>query len=241
MTTNSPVLLPGQHASPAGPVDLTNMYVMHHAFRRDLADFVSAVEAAPVGDRLRWEALRWRWTLFASVLHSHHSAEDAGLWPLLVQRVSGRHDDARSVLDAMQAEHARIDPVLEECTEGFTRLAEGSTEQVRQALNRSLAATVELLDAHLGHEERDAMALVQRYLTPADWARVEKEHFRPAYSPSEVWWVVPWSQLGLPAEVRRRTMHEGGLPIRILWRLSRGSFARRQAAAFGPSSGARVP
>jgi len=52
---------------------------------------------------------------------------------------------------------------------------------------------------------------------------------------------MPGSRLGLPADVRRRTLHEGGLPIRILWRLSRGSFARRQAAAFGPSIGARVP
>ena len=29
--------LPGQTAAPDGPVDMTIMYVMHHAFRRDLA------------------------------------------------------------------------------------------------------------------------------------------------------------------------------------------------------------
>lgn len=157
-TTSSPIFLPGQHASPEGPVDLMNMYVMHHAFRRDLADFRSTVEEASILDHVRWKALRRRWHAFASALHSHHCAEDAGLWPLLLERVASRgDDDARTVLEAMQAGHARIDPVLKECTEGFTRLAEGTTEAVRLALGRSLAVTSELLNGHLGHEERDAM------------------------------------------------------------------------------------
>jgi hypothetical protein len=34
-----------------GPVDLIGMYVMHHGFRRDLADFTAAVPLTPVGDR----------------------------------------------------------------------------------------------------------------------------------------------------------------------------------------------
>jgi hypothetical protein len=41
-----------------------------------------------------------------------------------------------------------------------------------------VAATAEALHAHLGHEERDAMALVQRYLTAADWERLENEVLR---------------------------------------------------------------
>lgn len=242
MTTlrTTPVLLPGQHASPDGPVDLMNMYVMHHAFRRDLGDFSSAVATAPTADRPRWQALLRRWTYFASALHSHHSAEDAGLWPLLLERVAEREDDdARSVLEAMQAEHAQIDPLLEQCTDGFTRLAADAGEPVRLALARSLAGAGELLDHHLGHEERDAMAIVQRYLVHEDWERVEKEHFRPAYSPRDFWWVVPWAQLGLPTDIRRRTLAQGGLPIKILWRLSRGWFARQQAAAFATPSARR--
>ena len=198
--------------------------------------FRLAVAASTVDDRTRWEALQRRWRVFASALHSHHSAEDAGLWPMLLERVDGQRDEgARLVLEAMQAEHARIDPLLEECTEGFLRMATDPAEAVRLALGRSLTRTGELLDQHLGHEERDAMVLVQRYLVPADWERMEREHFRPAYSPREVWWVVPWSQLGLPADVRRKTLAAGGLPIRILWRLSRRWFARQQQAAFGPA------
>ncbi len=33
--------LPGQVAAPEGPIDMVTMYVMRHAFRRDLDAFVS--------------------------------------------------------------------------------------------------------------------------------------------------------------------------------------------------------
>src|SRR3712207_2402530 len=121
-TTTPQVLLPGQYAAPEGPVDLVSMYVMHHAFRRDLTRLRAAVAEAPLDDRERWRALGRRWQLFATALHHHHAAEDAGLWPLLVTRL-GDDADAREVLDAMQAEHARIDPLLDECNDAFTRQA----------------------------------------------------------------------------------------------------------------------
>ena len=38
---------PGQAAAHPGPADMTLMYVMHHAFRRDLAAFAAAATATP--------------------------------------------------------------------------------------------------------------------------------------------------------------------------------------------------
>lgn len=107
VTQPQQLLLPGQHAAPAGPVDVAAMYVMPHAFRRDLMGFRAATANAQVGDRRRWAALHQRWELFATILHHHHTAEDNGLWPLLLERAAAAGDaDARVVLDAMQAEHA---------------------------------------------------------------------------------------------------------------------------------------
>ena len=92
------------------------MYVIHFAFRRDLAMFVAAAPVRPCTDRDAWRALADRWTLFSVVLHHHHSGEDAGLWPLL----QGRADaDERAVLDDMEAEHALIDPILADGAPGF--------------------------------------------------------------------------------------------------------------------------
>ena len=113
--------LPGQAAAPEGPVDMQMMYVMHHAFRRDLGRFAEAAQRTPVQDRTAWRLLARRWAIFSEVLHEHHSGEDAGMWPWLLEH--GTPAD-RSTLEAMEAEHAEIDPLLASCAEGFERLVE---------------------------------------------------------------------------------------------------------------------
>jgi uncharacterized protein YndB with AHSA1/START domain len=227
-------LLPGQAAAPPGPVDLVAMYVMHYAFRRDLSDFAGAVSGTELSDRGRWAALRQRWERFAEVLHKHHVGEDAGLWPLLRARAAAAGDEAAvSTLDAMEAEHARIDPLLDAVRDGFAELARDATDAGRAAQAHRVSVTAELLDAHLGHEERDAMALVQRHLTAADWHRVEKEHFQSAYGPKDMPFVVAWALKGLSPVARRRATGAGGLPMRIFAALAEPGFRRRERAAFG--------
>ena len=49
--------LPGQAASPEGPVDMYMMYLMHFGFRRDLAAFAAAAAATPIADRDTWDCL----------------------------------------------------------------------------------------------------------------------------------------------------------------------------------------
>ena len=114
------IRLAGQTAAHPGPVDMSMMYVMHHAFRRDLAAFTAAARATPVSDRRAWAALAERWALFAEALHHHHSGEDRALWPLLLERTDAA---GRATLRAMEDEHAEIDPILEACAAGFERLA----------------------------------------------------------------------------------------------------------------------
>lgn len=207
------------------------MYLMHHAFRRDLGAFRSAAVTADLGDRPRWEALRRRWDLFCTFLHHHHSAEDAGLWPLLFERVSD--DESRQVLGSMEAEHASIDPMLETCTRAFTALADSADASAHAELQRSLDATHELLSQHLDHEERDAMALVQRHLSPEEWRDIEHEHFRPAYSARDLLSAVPWAMSGLPQDVRRALLVRIGQPMGLLWHATRKRFDRAEVRVFG--------
>jgi hypothetical protein len=223
--------LPGQAATADGPIDLTMMFVMHHAFRRDLNAFVAAAHRTPADDTPTWRALHGRWDLFGRFLHHHHSGEDAGLWPMLMERVD---DAGRSVLVAMEAEHADIDPLLAKCTDGFAALATRPDEDTRAALQVRVVAARELLEAHLRHEERDALALVQAHLTPADWHRLDEEHFKPAYGPREFLAVLPWALHELPAPARRRALADhAGRVVEAVWRLLlRPTFERRERAAF---------
>lgn len=196
------LLLPGQAAAPAGPVDVFAMYVMHHAFRRDLDLFAAATTATPVEDRGCWIRLSRRWALFAGTLHKHHSGEDAALWPLLLERTGG--GEAAGVLAAMSAEHEGIDPLLQACDADFAVLARDADAEARRALAERTVELRDRLKAHLAHEERDAMALVQAHLTQEDWERLDKEHFAPMYSPREIPAVMAWVRHGLPAHAARK-------------------------------------
>jgi hypothetical protein len=228
------ITFPGQAAAPPGPVDLLPMYLIHHAFRRDLDDFVAAAARTPAADRTAWAALAKRWRLFAGMLHTHHTGEDAILWPLLLSRVEAAGDQVgRETLEAMEAEHAEIDPLLSGCDDGFARLAEAPDADALAALQVRLVATRERLAIHLGHEESDAMALVQRHVTEAEWRALDRQ-FAKHYPAELARDGLPWVLDGVPPEVMPRVRgFLGPIPI-LFWRLLlRRSFARRSRVAFG--------
>ncbi|SNS92137.1 Hemerythrin HHE cation binding domain-containing protein [Geodermatophilus saharensis] len=233
-TLDAPVgqlLLPGQAAAPDGPVDLAPMYLMHRGFRRDLHLFAAATAATPAGDRRRWRRLARRFALFAGILHKHHHGEDVGLWPLLHERGA---DPA--VLDALEAEHEGIDPLLRTCTEDLTALAAGTgDESTRERLAGCTARLRDALCAHLAHEERDGMAEVQRYLTQEDWHRLDVEVFAAEYGPRDMPGVMGWVASGLTREelLRMPTATPALVPIArfFAWR-----FDRSDARTFGPRS-----
>jgi hypothetical protein len=221
--------LPGQAAAPEGPVDLKVMYVMHHAFRRDLDQFTAAAQHTPVGDRTAWRLLATRWTVFADVLHMHHSGEDAGLWPWLLEH--GTAEDV-STLEAMEAEHAELDPLLALCAEGFTRLAAHPDDDARAALAVRLGALRESLRRHLAHEETDAMAIVQRLMTQDDWLALDEDFFKEDLTPRLVVRLVPWAAYGVPRDALDRVLADAGPGFRLVWLATRRRFAAREARAF---------
>ncbi len=231
MTTAPPlpvqIRLDGQAAAPDGPVDLVAMYVMHRAFRRDLDALAAVVPAVDLGDRGRWRALARRFGLFATFLHKHHSGEDAHLWPLLRERGADP-----GVLDRLEAEHAGIDPLLASCAAALEALAAGrGNEGTRQELADTVVRMRDALGAHLAHEERDGMALVQRHLTPEDWSRLDEE-FAREYGPRDVLPALGWVASAVPAEALTRLL--GPKPLMAaLGRVLGRRFARADARLFG--------
>jgi hemerythrin-like domain-containing protein len=230
------LLLPGQAAAPDGPVDVTVMWLMHHGFRRDLGNFGRAVAATPVDDPATWSALAQRWEVFAQILHDHHAGEDAGLWPVLLERVDAAGDGGgRATLEAMSAEHERIDPLLHACATGFRRMASVPHATSRDGLVDDLAATREHLGAHLAHEERDAMRLVQTHLSQEDWQRLSVEYFEKPLTTRQLMRVAAWVLHDLPTEGvdRLRVDDPKGPTLVLLWRLFlRRPFERRERRAF---------
>ena len=235
-TTQQPwpaqVSYPGQtHVAP-GRHDMANMYRAHFAFRRDLARFESAVRQTPVGAADAWQGQAERWTLFAEVLHHHHTIEDVMIWPVLLRRTEAAGDTAGTeVLHAMEAEHDLIDPTLAACAEGFASMTTHPCADHRNALDVHVTTARELVADHLRHEETAALPLVQRLLSAEEWAAMES--FADRGVPiRRIAALVPWVVHELPPTIRDRVVAEGGVPFRVLLALFGRRFSRREHGAF---------
>jgi len=229
-------LLPGQAAAPEGPIDMLGMYLMHHGFRRDLDAFIDTVPRTAIGDRASWAALEARWKFFAFVLHHHHCAEDVGLWPPLLERVDAAGDtEARMVLHAMEAEHAEIDPLLQACADGFARLSRTADQDAQAALAVRLVGARQSLGHHLGHEETDAIPLIQQYIDNKLWAELEKKHFSAGYTLGQTLRVLGWVMYRLPEPAREAMFAQSGVGMfRQPWKfVIRPWFEKGERRAFG--------
>ena len=161
MTTKN---LPGADAARhgTGDADLTIMLAAHRAFRRDLTRLARAAASASGADPAGRRSVAAGWELFKHELHLHHTAEDEIIWPALRPRLV-HSEAALSVLDAMEEEHSRIDPLLAAVDAGFA--------QRDDSLADVIDALVSSLTGHLAHEERDGLPLIGAALTAAEWRR----------------------------------------------------------------------
>jgi iron-sulfur cluster repair protein YtfE (RIC family) len=114
--------LPGSDAARhgTGDADLTIMLAAHSAFRRDLTRLTRAAAFADLSDPVRRASVQAGWGTFKRQLGLHHTAEDTVVWPTLRQRLA-HSEHAQSVLDAMEAEHQQIDPLLAAVDDAFAR------------------------------------------------------------------------------------------------------------------------
>jgi hemerythrin-like domain-containing protein len=169
MTTQK---LPGSDAARhgTGDADLTIMLAAHGALRRDLERLARSADFADLPDPGGRASVRAGWETFKRQLHLHHTAEDRVVWPALRQRLS-HSDDAQSVLDAMEAEHQQIDPLLSAVDDAFAGAGEGRGGNA-PAISDVIDALAASLTGHLAHEERDGLPLIGIALTAAEWRGV---------------------------------------------------------------------
>ncbi|MDL4774101.1 MULTISPECIES: hemerythrin domain-containing protein [Thermomonosporaceae] len=145
--------------------DMTMMLVTHKAFRRDLGYLSDAAGRLDAGDARGRQAVDVGWRTLKAMLISHHEGEDRHMWPRMRAGLHGRPDDL-AVLDAMEAEHDRIDPLVAAVDDALARPGEDDARPAEAA--EEFRAE---LDRHLEHEEGDALPLVGAAMSPGDWER----------------------------------------------------------------------
>jgi iron-sulfur cluster repair protein YtfE (RIC family) len=198
MSTNQ---LPGSDAARhgTGEVDLTLMITAHGAFRRDLVRLATSASRRNLRNPVQQLAIANGWATFKRQLLQHHRAEDACLWPSLRVKTAGRAAP-QSVLDAMEAEHSIIDPLLAAVDQAIAddRLADGHLADVIDELTSQLTL-------HLGHEEADALPLIGQTLTIAEWADVMGA-IRARGGVADAIEMFPWLLDGLSPEAARAVL-----------------------------------
>jgi hypothetical protein len=228
-TWSSQVRLPGQAVAHPGPVDLTRTYLVHHAFRRDLADFTQAVTSTPLEETVTWLSLATRWRFFAGAVRRHHAAEDRGLRPVLRSLTDPW---GRAQLDETEAEHGGIDALLEAVARGFDGVTPPPDAVAHASLMDTIQRAAELITAHLDREERETLRILQEVLTQEEWTAVEEAHFTSSVPAAEVLALVPWLLHRVPGPIRRDHLTRAGRAEHLVWLATRASFTRRERLAF---------
>jgi hypothetical protein len=212
--------LPGTDAARhgAGHADLAIMLAAHRAFRRDLTRLARAASAAASSgtDPARRRSLAAGWELFKHELHLHHTAEDEIIWPALRPRLE-HSEHARSVLDAMEEEHSRIDPLLAAVDAALAGAPEAGDWPGENRLADVIDVLTSTLTGHLAHEERDGLPLIGVALTAAEWRGVGFKIAR-RNGLSEGGEMFAWMLDGATREDAAATLGSLPPPVRLLYR-----------------------
>jgi len=150
-------------------LDMSMMFAMHDALRREL---VQVGRVARLRDdhpgRLLRAALGWE--LFKKFLLVHHQSEDDVLWPTLRTKVAGQPDRV-ALADALEAEHAVIEPLLTAID-----AAAADPDYGYQRFGDIVDELATKLTAHLAHEETDGLPLIDASLTELQWQHFAQVH-----------------------------------------------------------------
>lgn len=207
------------------PADTRMMGIVHAALRRDLQRVRDAVVAQPHPEGAQRRALGDHAVWLMEFLHAHHVSEDLGLWPL----VRERNGDAGSLLDSLEADHERIDPLAAALKAAGRRYAATTSDVTRVALAEAIDSLNAVLLPHLDREVAEAMPLVSQAITRAEWHELELTYnIRPKSLPQlamEAHWVLD----GIDAEGYDVVVHT--VPRAMRWVVLHGFAGRYRRAA----------
>lgn len=187
-----------------GTVDFTMMFAAHDAFSRDVARMLDACDKG----RTFTPQTTAAWKRFKRFLHIHHVAEDEALWPQLRAAVDRPAD--LETLAAMEFEHARIDPLIFLVDNAFASRDD-------DAVAVEIGELADELGAHMRHEERRALPLLEQHLGRSGWDAfgrwIRKEQGLRAAAE-----YLPWLLDDAPDPTLTAVMKQLPLPARLLYR-----------------------
>lgn len=206
------------------PADTRSMGIVHSALRRDLERIRMTLQTEPYPKGKRRLALADHVVWLMHALRLHHSAEDAGLWPL----IRAKNPSAGALLVRMEADHRRIAPAMI-ALEGAGR-AYGRDASTRTRVLDALAELNEVLLPHLQREELEMMPVVAATITASEYRDVENEYFVKPKGVVELGAEAPWIVDGATTEDRDVILHVVPAVPRFVIMQTFGRIYRRKVA-----------
>jgi hemerythrin-like domain-containing protein len=219
-----------QQATPGAPPRgrFTIVYLIHEAFRRDLARLTEAVRA-PAVEAPRAGQLGALWTYVNEQLHHHHQVEDASLWPLVRPKLAGREDQL-AVLDEMEAQHHTLEPLCLAVDDAFASFSREPDDASGRDLADRLAAVTTPLSAHLEDEETRCFPVIDQALSVEEFERFGKATAKAVGMRGSARFF-PWIFDGADPLERAAVLQMPPAPVRFLCgRVWEPSYTRRSAA-----------
>lgn len=216
----------------AGIPDLTTYRQVHRAMRVANEQLVVALTDIDSGDIRRAEALR-RWFVgYSGELLAHHGIEDDLFFPALAERVpaSARH---ATVLDD---DHHRLDVLIDALRVALGRMSGGTPDRHEQLEALTLATELrDLMARHLDTEDVHLLPMFERHFTADEYATLDAEALK-RINVRQALFTVPWWMATAEPEAAARTLLEAPLPLKVIYRLTRGRYAALVQRAFHPAS-----
>lgn len=189
--------------------DWTMMYAMHAALRREL-ERIARVTARTDDDPKHVLRTAAGWEMFKSYLQVHHTAEDEMLWPPMRAALAG-NPDATALLDAMEAEHSAIDPLLVAIDAALADRDFGP-----QRLGGLTDALATVLRAHIGHEEDEGLAVIDATITGEQFQAFGADHGKRIAG--DVQRYLPWMLEDATPEVTATVLGQLPPPVQQAYR-----------------------
>jgi hypothetical protein len=167
----------------ASTLDWSTMLAIHGALRRDLEQVARIAGQTDHGDGTRLRA-SLGWVQFKTFLVAHHQIEDEALWPVLRSHAAAFPDQV-ALVDALEAEHAVIEPLLE-AVDDAAAYPDDSSHQFGDLVDELVAK----LTRHLAHEESDGRDLIDATLSAEEWQSFGRSHGQRLLGDASTY--VPW-------------------------------------------------
>jgi hemerythrin-like domain-containing protein len=217
--------------------DLSGYLAIHAAMRTANRQLVAGVVRASSRDTKRAAALgRW-FHGYSEELRTHHYIEDDILFPALAERAPAFADEYSA---GLAEDHHHLDDVIDALRDAFERWASCTPASTEAESIRADAIdlAVELrdfLEEHLGIEDCDVLPLFERHFGADEYQAFEKQAGR-AITLRQAMFTAPWYMASVDAATAARTLREAPLALKVVWYVSRRSYARLEQAAFGGAS-----